>query len=126
MREFATAIGRAGVAHAEDVQFKLGEDVLTAKAPTVGQLGLFFQNGREGGFRTVESLFCFMSDILDDADWRKVENHLRDGLDIAVINDIAVYLIGEWSGRPTPPSSDSSPTQNGTGRKSTGKRRAAG
>lgn len=124
MREFEVAAGRAVFKNDADIQFKLGDNVLTAKAPTTGQLTLFFQGGLRGGLRSVEGLLEFFSDILSDRDWRIVENHLRDGMDIDVLSNISTYLIGEWSGRPTLPLSVSTPSPNGTGPKSTGKRAA--
>ena len=122
MREFEVAVGRAAFNNSGDVQFKLGKDVLTAKAPTTGQLTLFFRGGQKGGLRSVESLMEFFSDLLDDKDWKIIENHLRDGMDLTVLSDISAYLVAEWSGRPTRPSSDSTPSPNGTGPKSTAKR----
>jgi hypothetical protein len=124
MREFTTAAtrGRAGVPNAIDIEFKLDDDVLTAHAPTSGQVALFVQHGRAGGIASVTSLFEFFSDVLDDPDWKKVEIKLRDGMDVDLLSEISTYLIGEWSGRPTRLSSVSSPTGNGTGPRSTVKR----
>ena len=126
MREFTTAAtrGKAGVPNAVDIEFKLDDDVMTAHAPTSGQVALFVQHGRAGGLASVTSLFEFFSDVLDDADWKKVEVKLRDGMDVDLLSEISTYLIGEWSGRPTHLSSVSSPTANGTGRQSTGKPQA--
>lgn len=127
MREFSTAAnrGKAGVTNAIEIEFKLDEDVLTAKPPTSGQVALFIQHGRSGGISSVTSLFEFFSDVLEDKDWKIVEDKLRDGMDVELLAQISNYLIGEWSGRPTTQSSASSPTRNGTGRKSTAKRPAA-
>lgn len=123
MREFTTAAtrGKAGVPNAIDIEFKLDDHVLTAKAPTSGQVALFVQHGRGGGLSSVTALFEFFSDVLDDADWAIVEDKLRDGMDVDLLSDISTYLIGEWSGRPTKRSSASSPMRSGTGRKSTAK-----
>lgn len=127
MREFTTATtrGRAGVPNPVDIEFKLDDDVLIARAPTTGQIALFVQGGRGGGIRSIESLFEFFSDVLDDADWSKVEVKLRDGMDVDLLAEISNYLIGEWSGRPTTPRTASSRTRNGTGPRSTVKRQAA-
>ena len=127
MREFSTAAtrGKAGVPNPIDIEFKLDDDVLTARAPTSGQVALFVQHGRGGGVQSITSLFEFFSDVLDDHDWALVEEKLRDGMDVDLLSEISNYLIGEWSGRPTKLSSVSSPTPNGTGRKSTAKRPAA-
>jgi|KBSMisStandDraft_5_1062788.scaffolds.fasta_scaffold1265367_2 hypothetical protein len=124
MREYEVATGRAVFNNNADITFKLGDDEMTAKCPTTGQLSLFFHGGRSGGMRSIEALIEFFSDVLGDADWRKVEAKLRDGMDIDVLSEISNDLIGEWSGRPIRPSSVSSPTPNGTGRKSTVKRSA--
>ena len=126
MREFTTAAtrGKAGVPNAVDIQFKLDDDELTAKAPTSGQVALFVQHSRSGGLTSVTGLFEFFSDILGDDDWKKVEEKLRDGMDVELLAEISTYLIGEWSGRPTRLSSVSSPTRNGTGQPSTAKPRA--
>ena len=124
MREYEVAEGRAVFNNHADIEFKLGDDVLTAKCPTTGQLSLFFRGGNRGGIRSIEALLEFFSDVLNDADWRKVENRLRDGMDIDLLSRISNDLIGEWSGRPTPLASASSSTPNGTGPKSTGKRSA--
>jgi hypothetical protein len=112
------------VPNAIDIEFKLDDDVLTAHAPTSGQVALFVQHGRAGGIASVTSLFEFFSDVLDDPDWKKVEIKLRDGMDVDLLSEISTYLIGEWSGRPTRLSSVSSPTGNGTGPRSTGKPQA--
>ena len=124
MREFETAAtrGKPGVGNPAEVEFKLDEHVLTAHPPTTGQVALFIQHGRGGGLASVESMFQFFSDILDDKDWAIVEDKLRDGMDVELLASISNYLIGEWSGRPTTPSSASSPTRNGTGPRSTAKR----
>ena len=121
MREFAVAIGRAGVKETDDITFKLGDDEITAKAPTVGQLALMLAGGQVLGMRSITSLIEFFSDITNDRDWRRIQGHLRDGMDISVLSEIASWLIGEWSGRPTMLSVDSSPTPNGTGEPSTEK-----
>ena len=57
MREFTTAAtrGKPGVRNAVDIEFKLDDDVLTAHAPTTGQVALFIQHGRGGGMRSVTS-----------------------------------------------------------------------
>jgi hypothetical protein len=124
MREFEVAVGRSVFNNDAEIEFKLGQHTLTAKCPTTGQLTLFLQGGTKGGLNSVQSLVEFFSDILSDRDWRIMENHLRDGMDIEVLSEINSYLIGEWSGRPIQLPSDSSPTPNGTGPKSTAKRDA--
>lgn len=128
MREFSTAAtrGKPGLKNAIEIEFKLDDDVLTARPPTTGQVALFVQKGRGGGIRSVESMFVFFSDVLDDKDWKVVEAKLQDGMDVELLGEISNYLIGEWSGRPTGLSSGSSPTRNGTGSRSTGKRQAGG
>jgi hypothetical protein len=122
MKEYEVATGRAVFNNDHKIKFKLGDDEMTATCPTTGQLSLFFRGGAKGGLRSIDALLEFFADVLDDASWRKIETRLRDGMDIDVLSEISNDLIGEWSGRPIKPSSVSSPTVNGTGRKSTGKR----
>ena len=126
MREFSTAASRStsGFKNAVDIEFKLDDHELTAHPATTGQVALLVQGGRERGIRSVTSLFEFFSDILDDDDWKIVHAKLRDGMDVELLNDIAMWLIGEWSGRPTTSPSASSATRNGTGSRSTVKRQA--
>ena len=126
MREYEVAIGRGVFNNSDDITFKLGDHEITAHCPTASQLALFFRGGARGGMNSIASLIEFFSDVLDDADWRRIEGLLRDGLDMEVLSTISNDLIGEWSGRPIKPSSVSSPTRNGTGPKSTVKRSAKG
>lgn len=128
MRQFSTAAarGKPGFVNSGDIEFQLDDHVLTAHAPTTGQIALYVQRGGGGGLRSVTSLFEFFSDILDDSDWAKVEDKLRDGMDVELLAEISTYLMGEWSGRPRLPSTDSSPTPNGTGPRSTAKRQVGG
>ena len=103
MKEFTTAAtrGKPGVGNPVPIEFKVDDDVLTARAPTTGQVALFISHGRGGGIASIESLFEFFSDILDDDDWKVMEGKLRDGMDVELLAEISNYLIGEWSGRPT-------------------------
>ena len=128
MKEFSTAAtrGKAGVTNPIKIEFKLDDKVLVAHPPTTGQIALFLQGGRDGGVNSITAMFEFFSDILDDADWDVMREKLRDGMDVDLLANVSNYLIGEWSGRPTVPSSVSSRTRNGTGRQSTAKRPAAG
>lgn len=119
MREFEVAAGRSAVPNPVAISFKLGGREMTAKAPTAAQLALFVSSGRGGGLRSVQGLLSFFGDVVDDRDWRRIEELLHDGMDIDVLSEIANYLIEEWSGRPTLPSSGSSSPPNGTGRSST-------
>jgi hypothetical protein len=109
--------------NSDDIEFKIDDDVLVARAPTTGQVALFIQKGRNGGMRSIEAMFEFFADILDDKDWNVVEGKLRDGMDVELLAEISNHLIGEWSGRPTKQPSASARTRNGTGRASTVKPR---
>jgi len=119
MREFEIAQGRAAMVHSDDIVYKLGDRELTAHCPTLGQLSLFLSGGSRGGLRMISTLLEFFSDISSNQDWRYIEGLLRDGLDVDILSSISSFLIGEWTGRPTLPSSASGPTPNGTGPPST-------
>lgn len=127
MKEFSTAAtrGKAGVTNPVKIEFMLDDKTLVAHPPTTGQIALLLQGGRDGGVSSITAMFEFFSDILDDADWAIIHEKLRDGMDVDLLAAVSTYLIGEWSGRPTVPSSVSSRTRNGTGRQSTAKRPAA-
>ena len=121
MQEFKTAAGRVAFNEGKDITFTVDDREMTAHPPTTGQLALFM---RTDGVRAVPSLLGFLSDVLEPIDWRWCEARLHQGIDVGVFAEIATWLIGEWSGRPTMPASDSSPTPSDTGRKSTGKQLA--
>ena len=101
------------------------QHVLGARIYNDAPHAIYAELGRGGGISSVTSLFEFFSDVLGEDDWKKVEDKLRDGMDVELLANISNYLIGEWSGRPTNRSSASTPTRNGTGPKSTAKRPAA-
>lgn len=124
MREFSTAAnrGRAAFKDADVIEFMLDDRVLTAHAPTAGQLALFMQDARGGPMRFVAALIDFFQHVLSDEDWAYVENLLAEGMDVDDLSDIYTYLLEDWSGRPTQRSSGSTPTRSGTGQRSTVKR----
>ena len=70
-------------------------------------------------------MFDFVAAVLDDRDYRIIEDQLHDGLDVAVIIEIVQYLTEQWSARPTKAAPDSSASRRNTGRRSTAKQLAA-
>lgn len=127
MREFTTAARRGdpAVSNPVPVAFKFDDREMVAQPPTTGQLVLMIMEQGKGGTATITGLFDFLSSVLSDDDYKVIENALHDGVDILVISEIANYLIGEWSGRPTGSSPGSSGSQPSTGRRSTVKPRVA-
>lgn len=126
MKQFTTAArrGTAAVRNPVDVTFEFevreGEFVeMTAHAPTTGQLALFMAHQIDTGTGAVRSMFQLLASVLDDKDYRVIENQLHDGLDVAVVTEVVQYLIEEWSARPTSPPSASPPSPPSTGSRST-------
>lgn len=119
MREFEVAAGRAAVQHTDDISFMLDTDELIAHAPTSGQLALFLRGGREGGMQSLQSLLDLMESVLRPGDYKLIQRLLRQGMDMKIVSDMATFFVEQWSGRPTQPPSDSSPTPSATGQEST-------
>lgn len=133
MKQFQTASrrGAGAVNNAVPITFEFevreGEFVeMTAQPPTTGQLALFFAHQYEGGTGGVRAMFDFIAAVLDDRDYRIIEQKLHEGLDVAVVIEIVQYLTSEWSARPTLPSRASSGSRRSTGTRSTAKLQAAG
>jgi hypothetical protein len=132
IKQFHTAArrGEGAVNNPVDIPFEWevreGEFVeMIAKAPTTGQLALFFTHQTDAGTGGIRALFDFLSSVLSDAHYKIIEDQLHDGLDVAVVIEVVQYLTQEWSARPTkkPPSSSGS-RRNG-GRSSTAKQLSA-
>lgn len=127
MKHFETAARRSAnspVSNPVDITFMFDEHEMTAHPPSTGQVALFTARQLDGGIAGVRAMLDFLAQVLGDDDFKILEQALEEGLDILLINEILSYLIEEWSARPTSPSSASSTSRNGTGRRSTAKRAA--
>jgi hypothetical protein len=132
MKQFNTAArrGRSAVTNPADIDFEFevreGEYVtMTAKAPTTGQLALFFGHQLDSGTGSVRAMFDLLSAVLDQRDYDIIEQQLHTGLDVEVVVEMVQYLVSEWAARPTTPPPGSSPSRRTTGSQSTAKQRNA-
>lgn len=133
MRQFTTAArrGTPALPNITEVAFEFevrdGEfATLIAIPPTSGQMAMMvMQTASPKMSERLRGVFDFLAAVLSDADYKIIEEQLHRGMDVEVLTDIVDFLIGEWSGRPTQPPSDSAPSPQSTGRRSTAKRPAA-
>ena len=128
MKQFHTAArrGQGAVNNPIDIVFEWevreGEFVeMTAKAPTTGQLALFFAHQTDAGTGGVRALFDFLASVLSDREYKIIEDQLYDGLDVAVVIEVVQYLTEQWSARPTKSPANSSGSRRTGGRRSTAK-----
>ena len=126
MKQFTTAArrGSPAISESEPVTFMWDDREMVAQPPTTGQLALFSAHQANGGLGGVRALFELLAAVLDEADYRVIENALQDGIDLMLVTEVVQYIIGEWSGRPTSASTGSPRSPRSTGARSTGKRRA--
>src|SRR5262245_22372265 len=108
MRQFKTAAHRgsnAVVPNSADIPFQWDDEVLTAHAPSSGQLALLLSHMSDGtfGLDALAALFDFLRGILDPEDYAIIHQDLQQGLDIDLIVELVQGLIEEWSLRPTTP-----------------------
>ena len=126
MKSFSTAAKAA--AHqrdlpiGQDVTFQHDERTVIASCPTGPQLAIFlsaFGDTAEDSHRVVDTINFFTSRFVrEDASYfRRRLNDPNDAFDFDAMSDILVWLIEEWSGRPTTSPSESSewPTPTGNG-----------
>jgi len=128
MKSFSTAAKAAGhqkdLPIMEDVEFEHDERTVKAFSPTGPQLALFLAawgDTAEESHRMVDTINFFSSRFSrEDASYfRRRLNDPDDPFDFEAMSDILVWLIEEWSGRPTTSPSDSSRWPQPTGSVST-------
>jgi hypothetical protein len=130
MKNFTVAGRRAAssVNNPVAVEFQIEKGaVRVANPPSTGQLIMFFRDMSEGGTDAVDGIFGLLRVALSESDYNGVQQDLRDGkYDIEMLIEVVQWLVEQWSGRPTQPSSESSPSRKRTGRPSTAKPRSVG
>lgn len=120
VKEFVTAVAEDEKNLEEDdfVEFKLDGRLMKAYTPTSGQLVML--NAGLGRGQTNDQRFAtilnFMFGCLDDDDKDHLEARLLDRarskrMQLDQLQEIFEYLMEEWFGRPTNPSTDSASTQ---------------
>jgi hypothetical protein len=127
MKSFSTAAKAAGhekdLPIGEDVEFEHDGRTVKALSPTGPQLAIFlaaFGDTAVEGRRVVDTINFFSSRFVNEeaSYFRRRLNDPDDAFDFDAMSEILVWLIEEWSGRPTTSPSDSSrwpqPTGNGS------------
>lgn len=127
MREFTTAITTAAKSGEGEtfhsVTSKIDGREVTFLPPTESQLAMIFSTDALATTGRVSVLVNFFFSIIEDlrdVDHFKGRMFSRsDPFGAEVISEIVMSLVEEWTGNPTQPSLDSTPSQNGTGERST-------
>jgi len=136
MQEFKVASKRAAQEDDEVIEIPFGDRTLISKIPTPGQSALFYarlvspatEEERDNG--PVNAVFGLLRSILADGDVPYLKQLLGEGrIEFSTLfggddenpSGLVEELLRQASGRPTEPSSDSSPSQKSTGRPSTGR-----
>lgn len=120
VKEFVTAVAEdeKNLEEEDFVEFKLDGRLMKAYTPTSGQLVML--NAGLGRGQTDDQRFAtilnFMFGCLEDADKDHLESRLLDRskrhrMNLDQLEEIFEYLMEEWFGRPTKPSTDSASTQ---------------
>ena len=129
MKSFSTAAKAA--AHETDppvgppITFDIDGRQVTALAPTAAQMAVFmsaFAETTEIAVTITDSI-NFFHDRFQRADATYFKKRLLDPTDpfeFDQVTDILLWLVEEWSGRPTSSPSDSAPSQSNGGPTSTG------
>jgi hypothetical protein len=112
---------------AEDEEKVLRQDLFHATAPTEESLFLLAAAaGDEDGGVTSEAaaVLGVFRQALPEKEFRVLRERLKDpedDVDIAMLQDVFAWLMEEWAGFPTVPSSDSPVSPPKTGTRSTGR-----
>lgn len=109
----------------EGVEFKVGDQTLTAYEPDPGQFAVLMATTGRGTSESerVAGFINFFVNILDERGANHLTGRLlnrNDDFGIEDVENIMEWLSEEWSGNPTQGSSASAPSPSSTGEKSTG------
>lgn len=126
MKEFVTAVKEAHDPDDMDEGLTVSIDghILRYYKPTDGQVAVYFaSSGRHAATNErVSAVINFFVEMFAKEDQPYLVDRLLDRDDpfgIDNVQEILEAMIEEWSGRPTPPSSVSTPSRTNGGRKST-------
>jgi len=128
MKEFITAA--TAVAEADEngapapVEFKIDDHVATAYYPGDGQFAVLMAmtDSRTTMQEQIAGVLNFFDSVLDEHTQIVIRRRLldrTDPFDVFKVQDILMWLVSEWSGRPTKQPADYLPSQRSGGRKST-------
>lgn len=123
MREFTTAVEEIVDDQEAPIEFKLDDVTLRAYRPTQGQVAMAMAaTGRHTNDQTrMAGIIDFFVEIMDEQSHQHVVQRLlsrTDPLGLEQVQDIIMWLMEEWSGRPTQPLSVSTQSRQSGGPKS--------
>lgn len=122
MKEFNTAVDEAVIEEAP-LEFMIDGQEVRAFRPTDGQMAMLMASmGRHTSEATrLAGIIDFFVTVMDDESHQYVVDRLlsrTDPLGLEQVTDVMMWMIEEWSGRPTPPPSGSTSSPESGGRKS--------
>jgi hypothetical protein len=107
-------------------------DVFHARRPTDERLFILAAMAGDedaGGAEEAAVTLDLLKDILSAEEFKTLKTRLldpEDDVDMDMLQEVLMWLVGEWASFPTEPSSDSSTSQDASGTKSTGRVRGPG
>lgn len=124
MKEFVTAVAAADKDADEWLTFKVDGVDCKVTRPTSAQVAYLTAalHKRAATETQIAGAINFCMAIMDHDTSAYLSDKLldlTDPFDLENLQDIIEWLVEEWSGRPTEPSSDSTDTQDGSGSTST-------
>jgi hypothetical protein len=125
MKEFVTAVKAGGREVSDEVTVKIDDQEVTFAAPSPEQLAILIASVSATGNDLVgiAEIINVFFDLIEDPDiYRSLRHRLFDREDefgVDELTDILLYLIEEWTGRPTQQPSDYLPSRKAGGRRST-------
>lgn len=134
MKEFVTAAKAAGRDVQDDVTVKVDDREVTFRAPSQEQMAILIASVSATGndIQGIAEIINVFFDLVENTDedspqsrWMRHRLFDRDDeFGVDELTDILLYLIEEWTGRPTKQPSDYLPSRKSGGRKSTATQRA--
>lgn len=114
------------------IKFKVGEQECLAYRPEAGQLAIMYSRmddtlANDG--EKIAAMIDFFMGLLDKESRRVLTRRLmdrEDAFEMEDVSDIMNWLMEQWAGRPTQPSSVSTRSRSNGGRKSTVKQPVEG
>lgn len=125
MKEFTTSVAARDETFGNAVTIKVDGFEVTFSPCTESQMAMLMASASATG-NTMESVadtINFFFSLIDDRDQFVHMKHRlfdkEDPFSVPELTDILLYLVEEWSARPTKQPSDFTPSQRSAGRKST-------
>lgn len=125
MKTFTTKAKRQKDGDRESIKFKFDDQEVTSYRPTEAQVA-YLVGIQSGGVSStdeqVAGIINFFHGMFDDDSARHFRHRLldrEDPFDLEDVQDVLLWLMGEWAERPTKPSSASTSLPENSGADST-------